>query len=402
MAYYSVHESDYPYARASRGVSRSVFIAAIFAAIVFALWSGVTTFYLAFRDDALRAIVSRQISVSRAYDAQVANLEAELEKIRSTKLIDQQRIERTVAELTRMQRVIEARHGALAALAKTISASDVVGAVPAAEPPSPAPAESKPRPLSELRVNPPDQRVRPPAENDPLAREIVAIGTTLTRLNATQSGTLNALEFQLDGRITRARKILKELGGTNTAAVANAAPAGGPLIPVGGLPHDPFARQIFRVRQMQHEYVRLSRQFEGLPILPPLVGQAEVTSGFGSRIDPFLRQLAMHSGVDLRGETGDPVRAAASGTVIAAERHAAYGLMVDVDHGNGIVSRYAHLSAISVKEGQFVPAGAVLGRVGSTGRSTGPHLHFEVRIDGDAVDPQRYLRAGLRLTEASQ
>jgi murein DD-endopeptidase MepM/ murein hydrolase activator NlpD len=117
-------------------------------------------------------------------------------------------------------------------------------------------------------------------------------------------------------------------------------------------------------------------------------------------MDPFVRQLAMHTGVDFRGEPGDPVRAAAAGKIIQAERNGGYGLMVEVDHGSGILTRYAHLSAVSVSEGATVDVGAVIGRIGSTGRSTGPHLHYEVRVNGEAVDPQRYLRAGLRLDAA--
>jgi murein DD-endopeptidase MepM/ murein hydrolase activator NlpD len=138
-----------------------------------------------------------------------------------------------------------------------------------------------------------------------------------------------------------------------------------------------------------------------VPVIRPTSGPTDVTSPFGVRMDPFVRQLAMHTGVDFRGETGDPVRAAAAGRVVQAERSGGYGLMVEVDHGNGIATRYAHLSNLAVSEGAQVEVGSLVGRIGSTGRSTGPHLHYEVRINGEAVDPQRFLRAGLRL-EAPQ
>ncbi len=104
----------------------------------------------------------------------------------------------------------------------------------------------------------------------------------------------------------------------------------------------------------------------------------------------------MHSGIDFRAEQGSPVRSTAPGRVVGAEYSGGYGNMVEIDHGNGITTRYAHLSAILVSEGQQVAQGTVVGRVGSTGRSTGPHLHYETRIEGDAVDPQRFLRAGNR------
>jgi murein DD-endopeptidase MepM/ murein hydrolase activator NlpD len=105
----------------------------------------------------------------------------------------------------------------------------------------------------------------------------------------------------------------------------------------------------------------------------------------------------MHTGLDMRGTTGDPVRATADGTVTVAGWNGGYGNMVEISHGNGFATRYGHMSAIDVRVGQHVKIGQLVGRIGSTGRSTGPHLHYETRIDGEAVDPQRFLRAGVRL-----
>ena len=95
---------------------------------------------------------------------------------------------------------------------------------------------------------------------------------------------------------------------------------------------------------------------------------------------------------------GDPVRATANGTVESAGPSGGYGNMIEIDHGNGFATRYGHLSEIDVKVGEIVKIGQVIGEVGSTGRSTGPHLHYETRIDGEAVDPQKFLRAGVRLS----
>ena len=118
------------------------------------------------------------------------------------------------------------------------------------------------------------------------------------------------------------------------------------------------------------------------------------------RLDPFLGRPAMHTGLDFRGEIGDPVRATATGKVTIAGWSGGYGKMVEIDHGNGFATRYGHLSEILVKVGQTVQIGQTIGLVGSTGRSTGPHLHYETRIDGEAVDPQKFLRAGVRLGSA--
>ena len=112
------------------------------------------------------------------------------------------------------------------------------------------------------------------------------------------------------------------------------------------------------------------------------------------RTDPFLGRPAMHTGIDFRGDTGEPVHATAAGKVTIAGWNGGYGKMVEIDHGNGLATRYGHLSEIDVKVGQIVRIGQVIGKIGSTGRSTGPHLHYETRIDGEAVDPQKFLRAG--------
>ena len=134
-----------------------------------------------------------------------------------------------------------------------------------------------------------------------------------------------------------------------------------------------------------------------MPVRKPLPGDLEVSSGFGVRRDPFLGRPAMHTGLDLRGDIGEPVRATADGKVEIAGWDGGYGNMVEIDHGHGLSTRFGHLSKIEVKVGQKVHIGDVIGRIGSTGRSTGPHLHYETRINGEPVDPQKFLRAGIRL-----
>ena len=108
----------------------------------------------------------------------------------------------------------------------------------------------------------------------------------------------------------------------------------------------------------------------------------------------------MHTGIDFRAEPGAPVPATGAGRVVTAEYAGGYGNMVEIDHGSGVATRYAQLSSMAVSVGQTVATGAIIGRAGSTGRSTGARLHYETRIDGEAVDPQRFLRAGSRLAAA--
>ena len=133
-----------------------------------------------------------------------------------------------------------------------------------------------------------------------------------------------------------------------------------------------------------------------VPTQHPVNG-GPVGSAFGWRIDPFTGRSAMHTGLDFQADTGTPILAAAGGVVVSHEPHPAYGNMVEVDHGNGLVTRYAHASRVLVRKGDLVRRGQKVAEVGSTGRSTGPHLHFEVMLDGVAQDPQKFLSAGAHL-----
>jgi murein DD-endopeptidase MepM/ murein hydrolase activator NlpD len=128
-----------------------------------------------------------------------------------------------------------------------------------------------------------------------------------------------------------------------------------------------------------------------MPTLYPIL-DGWYSSNFGYRIDPFTGQQSMHEGIDFPAEAGTPIVATASGKVIFAEGHPAYGKMIEIDHGNGLLSRYAHTSSLAVREGDLVMRGQRIATVGSTGRSTGPHLHFEVRLNGIPQNPARFLQ----------
>lgn len=127
-----------------------------------------------------------------------------------------------------------------------------------------------------------------------------------------------------------------------------------------------------------------------LPTMMPVAAPYNA-SGFGRRVDPFTGQWAMHEGIDFLADLGSPVVAAAGGVVVFAGMHPQYGYMVDIDHGNDLVTRYAHCSKLLVREGDVVHRGRKIAESGSTGRSTGPHLHFEVRFRGVAQNPAKFL-----------
>ncbi len=137
-----------------------------------------------------------------------------------------------------------------------------------------------------------------------------------------------------------------------------------------------------------------------VPTEQPVAG-GRVGSPFGFRIDPINGRSALHTGLDFPADTGTPILAAAGGVVVVQEVHPAYGNMVEVDHGNNLITRYAHASKVHVRKGDIVKRGQKIAEVGSTGRSTGPHLHFEVWVSGVPQDPQRFLAAGETMATAS-
>jgi murein DD-endopeptidase MepM/ murein hydrolase activator NlpD len=176
------------------------------------------------------------------------------------------------------------------------------------------------------------------------------------------------------------------------------APVGGPFVPVQVTADGSLFQEL--ASNLQSAILKVDRLWRIMPFVPlrkPLPGPLDVTSGFGARIDPFLGRLALHTGIDIKNDYGAAVHATAAGKVISAGPEGGYGNMVEIDHGNGLTTRYAHLSSAVVSEGQQVEAGSIIGRIGASGRATGPHLHYETRIDGEPVDPARFLKAGGRL-----
>jgi murein DD-endopeptidase MepM/ murein hydrolase activator NlpD len=174
---------------------------------------------------------------------------------------------------------------------------------------------------------------------------------------------------------------------------------GGPFEAVRPLQNaDPQFRELFASwRQLE----QLEQGAIAIPSAMP-VSNANFTSGFGVRSDPFRGRAAMHAGIDLAGPTGTPIYATADGIVNRSEYAGAYGNLVEINHGQGIQTRYGHLSRLIAQPGQRVKRGELIGLMGSTGRSTGPHLHYEVRIDGRAVNPLPFLQSSETLIALQQ
>ena len=164
---------------------------------------------------------------------------------------------------------------------------------------------------------------------------------------------------------------------------------------VDGISDAGFSSAYLHAQAVLSQLNDLSEEVSHIPLtLPVDSGQFDRTSGFGSRVDPFTGRYAFHPGIDFAGPWGSKVAATAGGTIVFAGYRGGYGNMVEIDHGFGIRTRYGHLSAITVKEGARIAKGGILGRVGSTGRSTGPHVHYEVWFDDVVRNPTNFIEAG--------
>jgi murein DD-endopeptidase MepM/ murein hydrolase activator NlpD len=420
-----------------------------------AMWSLGATLFIVFHDDMIGTMVARQAEMQYSYEDRLAEARAQLDRVTSRQLLDQNSFEGKVHELLSRQAQLEQRTSIVASMAgqaglghETIAAiADrarfkqavakgpttalmAIGAVRAQPGPegamdsvkafAPVDADiggssdsaAKPRPLEEPRspertsaIAPDnlDQRaladLNDAANNSDVAAptRLSLISHSLDRMEKRQLAALGQIGAAAGETLKRLHGVIDEAGISpdRLAAPAAAGGIGGPFIPVGVDTNAPaFDKAVSNVERTVLAEDRLRREVPFLPVRRPLIGEADVSSPFGYRPDPFLGRPALHPGVDLVQAYGSTVKATGAGRVIHAGPMGGYGNMVEIDHGFGLTTRYGHMSEVLAEEGQEVQAGAVLGRLGSTGRSTGPHLHYEVRVDGEPVDPTRFLRAG--------
>lgn len=223
---------------------------------------------------------------------------------------------------------------------------------------------------------------------------------------AQKVGEMQAKLMQMEALTER----VSGLAGIPTADIkSKTGAAGGPLVAGRSLSLEEALRAIDTLHiaaNNQSDLLTLaeSRLFDqkmksmAIPTQNPVLGG---TSGspFGWRVDPFTGKSALHTGLDFQAEPGTPILAAAGGLVVTQEYHAGYGNMIEVDHGNQLISRYAHARAVFVKKGDLIKRGQKIAEVGSTGRSTGPHLHYEVLVQGIPQDPRKFLNAGMALAK---
>ncbi|MYZ47188.1 M23 family metallopeptidase [Propylenella binzhouense] len=362
------------------------------------------TAYLLYRDDLLGTAAARQHELEDEYEERIARLRSEIDRVTSKHLVESQGVEEQIGFLIDRQEVMEHRQAVLDQIigkARRAGLGITAGTAPKPVPKPNLAASTAPEPraAAPMAYVPSDQPAadiitgtvlrKAPADALPASREgarrmLKDVQSKIDRSESLQVATIEALGAASEAEIERLSGVLTKVGlpGTSTDM-------GGPFVPA----KLHFVDRLQMLGRTLDEITKLRSRVASVPLSAPIPG-AEVTSGFGYRDDPFLRRPAMHAGIDFRAGVGTEVHATAPGKVIFAGWNGGYGRCIEIQHTNGITTRYGHLSAILVEKGDQVETGSVIGRVGSTGRSTGPHLHYETRRSGDAVDPRIYLAAG--------
>jgi murein DD-endopeptidase MepM/ murein hydrolase activator NlpD len=371
------------------------------------------TSYLVLRDDLIGASMARQARMQHAYEDRIAALRSQVDRVTSRQLLDQQLMEEKVAELIARQNALSNRHGKIGPLLDRVGVSPSQIPVPVSNPKKQASlstVDTKTARLAALAststiiAQPSASHINPlayAAGTSTVERE--SVGERADRIFSSVTLSLKSIEIEqiekmqglaIDAFETASEidEIIKSAGLPVSAADDTA--IGGPFV----RPNDPnaFEATLDDLDQALGRLDTARRHARKLPIGIPAPGR-EITSRYGNRRDPFLGRLAFHGGIDFRTPTGTPIYSTGTGIVVHAGRNGGYGKMVEIDHGNGITTRYAHLSAVEVREGDHLTIGVRIGKSGSTGRSTGPHLHYEVRRNGNAVDPMRFLKAAKKL-----
>jgi murein DD-endopeptidase MepM/ murein hydrolase activator NlpD len=364
--------------------------------VVMAIWSVATGSYFAFKENVLTRLIGRQAQMQFAYEDRIADLRAQIDRVTSRQLLDQEQFEQRLEGLLRRQATLEARSAALG------GGSPPKAGRGKAQSQKPLPLgdnDSVPVPerRSDLDTNSSVAAARPSGHLDAIMSRV---SQSLDRVEQKQDYALGHTEQSLEARLNHMRSVIAGLGvslGKHGDDITGS--IGGPFVPLRhpSKTATPFEQQLYKVKVTRAELDDMTREMNEIPLRKPVQGEIDMTSPFGVRMDPFLGEPAVHTGIDLRGQIGEPARATADGTVTVASRNGGYGNMVEINHHNGVSTRYGHLSKILVKVGQQVHIGQVIGLIGSTGRSTGPHLHYETRINNTAVDPQKFLHAGAKL-----
>ena len=357
----------------------------------FAIGYLIATSYLVLRDDLIGASIARQARMQHAYEDRIAALRSQMDRIVSRQLLDQQEMEQRVAMLMARQDALAQRHDRIGPLLDRVTTGGIVPPVPMANP-------LKAQDHASLGFSPSLKKAPDGATGhlgaDKADQTFAEISQSLAGIEQIQLARLSQITEE-------ARESAQKIGsalasaGIHVKLDAPETDSGGPFISAAeaGAEGLLFEETVRGLDEALNQLDKARETARTAPISYP-VNDHSISSRYGLRKDPILGTQAFHSGTDFRAPTGTPVLATADGIVVSAGWNGGYGRMVEVRHASGHVTRYAHLSSISVNEGETVERGDIVGKVGSSGRSTGPHLHYEVRKGDRPVDPQGFMRIG--------
>lgn len=362
-----------------RGISPRLFysvFAALFATNV------ITALALLMMPDITALLEGRNRQVIGAYEDRIAQLRVEVDRLHSRQFAQTGDINIQLQELSQQQEVLLEQQQLVTQLAQKAQSMGIAVAPAAAAATGPAALRS----------------LTPAVADKTLTLDKVS--ANMTRMADENRLALAALGATATTSTDRIVDTLGELGIKPKLPEPESDGVGGPY-----LPPDSSADDSTIVDDANAVFAALARfsaaqtALDDAPVHKPLSGLYRISSGFGNRTDPFTGGRAFHAGIDFSAPRGKTVLSAGAGKVTFVGERSGYGNTVEVTHAGGIVTRYGHLSAFLVNEGQAVDTGTPIARVGSTGRSTGPHLHFEVRRNDRAVDPNIYLGAGRSLAQ---
>ncbi|MDQ0320453.1 murein DD-endopeptidase MepM/ murein hydrolase activator NlpD [Pararhizobium capsulatum DSM 1112] len=383
------------------------------------------TSYLVLRDDLIGGTMARQARMQYEYEDRIAALRAQVDRVTSRQLLDQQVVEEKVEKLLQQQLALTSRHGKLGSLldraenagVSTEKGEAITPTANAYEKRADAAGSRGLRAIERLMgisksdSLPPIQAAlgyAPATENEPTSdradRLFSRVTLSLKDIEHAQRSRLQTLTEQTADTADEIAAIVGRTGvhiddkpleeAADTAPAEEGSAIGGPFVEPES--SEDFNASLVALDGALGRLEQMRSQVKKLPFSNPSPA-SDITSRFGNRVDPFLGRLALHAGIDFRASLGTRIVATAPGTVITAGHSGGYGNMVEIDHGNGVTTRFAHLSSSLVNVGDHVEAGQVIAKTGNTGRSTGPHLHYEVRLNGEAVDPMRFLTAGMKI-----
>ncbi|HUO99759.1 MAG TPA: peptidoglycan DD-metalloendopeptidase family protein [Rhizomicrobium sp.] len=422
--------------------------------LIFLGWVAFATVNVIFKDRIIAAKDHRSQQMQSAYENRIADLQLSYDEVNGALVSAEDKFKATADELTAKQNTIIAFLNRKQQVDATLTrgnsqtigdaATPAAGSVDAAAPAdaldapiapgsnmggssdltvSPQPVKPQPRAAKPTRASLLDfggavsriagaffgRRQSPDIDPETVARhpvlkQLAAQTERVRRLGLIETALMTRTQDQVEDGVQEIRAVLRHTGINPDQFEQRVAQAqggvGGPDIPLSsvhieGISDTAFQNAYLKASAVLEQMTQLLQGMRHVPLVTPVSGPAfEKTSGFGARIDPFTGRYSFHPGIDFAGPIGAIVRATAPGRVVWADVRGSYGKVVEINHGYGIHTRYAHLSSIIVQVGAVVGEGTPIGKLGSTGRSTGPHVHYEVWYDDVVRNPRNFIEAG--------